>query len=124
MGARFSLVREPARIAAHGGKLIEEVVGRVCTGSEDVSVAHMVAPPGWDEPPQTPEFSETTVMMRGRMRAELGPAGSAETIEVGAGETLRVEAGVRVRYANPFAEEAEYYAVCVPAFSLDKAHRE
>ncbi len=63
-------------------------------------------------------------MVRGRMRAEIGPAGRAEVVEIAAGESLRVEAGVRVRYANSFAEEAEYYAVCIPAFTLERAHRE
>jgi mannose-6-phosphate isomerase-like protein (cupin superfamily) len=112
-------VRAPLRIAAEGGKIIEELVGRVATASDDLSVAHMIAPAGWAEPAQTPAFAEVTVMVRGRLRVEVG----AETVELAPGETLRVEPGVRVRYANPFAEPAEYYAICVPAFAPDRAGR-
>ncbi len=122
--ARFTHVRTATRIPVPGGKLIEEIVGRVNTGSDDVSVAHMVAPGGWSEPAQTPEFAELTIMVRGRMRVEIGPPGSADVVELAAGETLRVEPGVRVCYANPFTDESEYYAVCLPAFALERAHRE
>ena len=45
-------------------------------------------------------------------------------IDISAGETVLVEAGERIRYSNPFSEESEYWAVCVPAFSPDAAHRE
>lgn len=112
-------VVEPVRIPAPGGKVIEEIFGRVSTGSSDVSVAHMIAPPGWDEPAQTPAFAEITVMVRGRMRVEVG----AEVVELSAGQAIRCEPGIRVRYANPFAEESEYYAICLPAFSLETVGR-
>ena len=41
-----------------------------------------------------------------------------------AGETVLVEAGERIRYSNPFDVEAEYWAVCAPAFSPEMAHRQ
>ena len=46
----------PTRIAAPGEppKRIEEFVGRVNSHTDAVSIARMVSPPGWDEPPQTP----------------------------------------------------------------------
>lgn len=44
--------------------------------------------------------------------------------DVAAGETVLVEAGERIRYANPFGEECEYWAVCAPAFSPETVHRE
>ena len=122
--AQYSRVRTPVRIPVPGGKLIEESVGRVSTAHDDVSVAHMVAPSGWTEPAQTPAFAEITVMVRGRLRVEIGPEGAGETVELSAGETLRVEPGVRVCYANSFAEECEYYAICLPAFTLERARRE
>ncbi|HJK91054.1 MAG TPA: cupin [Polyangiaceae bacterium LLY-WYZ-15_(1-7)] len=120
----YRIVDEPTRIPVPGDKLIEEMVGRVNTGHETLSVAHMVAPPGWGEPAQTPEFLEVTVMLRGTMRVELGPAESLEVVDVKAGQTIVVEAGTRVRYANPHDEENEYWAICVPAFSPEAAHRE
>ncbi len=110
----------PTRIPVPGGKLIEEHVGRVHTGTQSLSVAHMVAPPGWDEPFQTPAFDEVTIVLRGTMRVE-HPEGE---VEVSAGETVLVEAGDRVRYSNPADAECEYWAVCAPAFSPAAARRE
>lgn len=120
--ARFILIDAPARIPAPGGKVIEEVFGRVSTGNDRLSVAHMIAPPRWDEPAQTPAFAELTVMVRGRMRVEVGEP--PEHVEVLAGQAFWVEPGTRVRYANAYDEEAEYYAICMPAFAPELAHRE
>ncbi|MFQ5569847.1 MAG: cupin domain-containing protein [Rhodothermales bacterium] len=114
------IITHPARIPVPGGKRIDEYVGRVNTGTASVSVAHMVAPPGWSEPTQQPDFDEVTIVIRGTMRVE-HPGG---TLDVEAGETGLVEAGERIRYSNPFDEEVEYWAVCVPAFSPEAAHRE
>ncbi len=119
---RFVFVDTPTRIPAPDGKVIEELFGRVRTGNDRLSVAHMIAPPRWDEPAQTPEFGELTVMVRGRMHVEIGDP--KETIEVLAGQAFWVEPGVRVRYLNASDEEAEYYAICLPAFAPDLAHRE
>ena len=113
-------ITDPARIEVPGGKLIEEHVGRVRTGTEALSVAHMVAPPGWDEPFQTPDFDEVTIVLRGTIRVEH----SGGPTDVSAGETILVEAGERIRYSNPFDAEAEYWAVCTPAFSPEAAHRD
>ncbi len=118
--AGFTHVREPKVIPVPGGKLIEELVGRINTGTSDVSVAHMTAPPGWGEPAQRPEFSEITIMVVGRMRIELPD----ETIELKAGEVIRTDLGVPVRYSNPFEEPNEYYAICLPAFSVEAVHRD
>jgi mannose-6-phosphate isomerase-like protein (cupin superfamily) len=100
--------------------VIEEHVGRVNTGTSALSVAHMVAPPGWDEPFQRPDFDEVTVVLRGTMRVEHdgGPT------DVGPGETILVGAGERIRYTNPFDAECEYWAVCAPAFSPETVNRE
>lgn len=101
-----------------GGKVIDEHVGRVNSGDEAVSIAHMVAPPGWEEPAQTPSFTEYTVVLRGTVIVE--HAGGAT--EVGAGQSLVTEPGEKVRYsAGP--EGAEYIAVCLPAFTPETANR-
>ncbi len=110
----------PTRIAAPGGKVIEEFVGRVQTGTTTLSVAHMVAPPGWDEPFQTPDFDEVTIVLRGTIRVDA----EGGATDVRAGEVVLCHAGERIRYRNPFEEEAEYWAVCAPAFSPDAAHRD
>ncbi|HZO12747.1 MAG TPA: cupin, partial [Polyangiaceae bacterium] len=64
-------------------------------------------------------FAEITVMVRGHMRIEL----ESGAVELSAGQAIRTEPGERVRYANPYAEENEYYAICLPAFSPDTVHR-
>ncbi len=110
----------PTRIPVPGDKLIEEYIGRVHTDTTTLSVAHMIAPAGWAEPFQTPAFDEVTIVVRGTMRVESG----ATKIDISTGETVLVEAGECFRYSNPFSEESEYWAVCVPAFSPDTAHRE
>lgn len=114
-------IPDPTQIPGPGGKTIEEHVGRVRTGTESVSVAHMVAPPGWEEPAQTPAFDEVTIVLRGTMRVEH----EGGFTDVGAGETILCEPGERVRYLNPSSTEpCEYWAVCTPAFSPDTVHRE
>ena len=80
----------------------------------------MIAPPGWAEPFQTPAFDEVTIVIRGKMRVEH----DGTVIDLGPNETVLTEAGERIRYSNPFDEEAEYWAVCAPAFSPDLAHRD
>ena len=102
-----------------GGKVINEHVGRVNTGSEAVSVAHMIAPAGWDEPYQTPQFDEITVVLKGAVTVD--HAGGSMT--VGAGQSVLTSAGERIRYRCG-DEGAEYVAVCLPAFSPDTVGRE
>ncbi len=113
-------VSKPVPIPAPGGKTIEEFAGHVATGTAAVSVAHMIAPPGWDEPFQTPAFDEVTIVVRGTIRVE--HAGGATDVQ--AGETILCRAGERIRYTNPGSEEAEYWAVCTPAFTPEAAGRE
>ena len=116
----------PVQVPGPGGKTIREHVGHVATGTAGVSVAHMVAPPGWHEPAQTPAFDEVTVVLRGTMRVEHGDGSGGRTFtDVGPGETVLVTAGERVRYLNPSVTEgSEYWAVCTPAFAPATVNRE
>ena len=118
--SKYRLVEQATRIPVPGGKLIEELFGHVNTGTGAFSLAHMVAPGGWSEPAQRPGFGELTIMVRGAMSIEV----DGEEVVVRAGQAFWVEPDVRVRYSNPFAEENEYYAVCIPAFHPDTAHRD
>lgn len=113
------LIPAPARIPVPGGKTIDEYVGRVNTGESAVSVAHMVAPAGWAEPAQTPDFDEITLVLRGAVRVET----AAGMVDVRAGQALVTRAGERIRYTAG-DQGAEYVAVCLPAFRPDAAHRE
>lgn len=113
------IIDTPQRIPVPGGKLIDEYVGRASTGTEGVSVARMQAPAGWEEPAQTPEFDEVTVVLAGTVVLEH----DGGTLEVPAGTAVLTYAGERVRYTvGP--EGAEYVAVCLPAFDPVLAHRD
>lgn len=115
------LIKQPIVVLAVGNKpkRIEEYAGRVSSGHEQVSVARMVSPGGWQEPTQQPEFEEITVVLRGTLRVE----SQAGVWEVQAGQAIITHAGERVQYSTPGAEGAEYIAVCLPAFSPQTVHR-
>jgi mannose-6-phosphate isomerase-like protein (cupin superfamily) len=117
-----TLIPTPARVTAAGTKpkLIDEYVGRVRTGVDRVSIAHMRSPPGWQEPGQTPEFDEYTVVLRGVLRVE----SRGGVLDVAAGQAVHAPSGEWVRYSTPSAEGAEYVAVCLPAFSPETVHRD
>ncbi len=110
----------PFRVPTDDGKLIEEHFGRASTQHTNTSIAHMIAPPNWSEPYQIPEFDEFTIMISGKKQIEV----DGETITLTAGETILIKKGARVRYSNPFETAAEYWSVCLPAFSPDTVHRE
>ena len=117
-----TLISAPTRVEAAGNKpkLIDEYVGRLASGDQAVSVAHMRSPGGWVEPGQTPAFDEFTVVLSGRLVV----TSATGDLEVAAGQAVVVRAGEWVRYSTPDAEGAEYVAVCLPAFALDLAHRD
>ncbi len=116
------LIETSTRVAAAGTppKLIDEYVGRVNSGDEAVSIAHMRSPSGWREPGQRPEFDEFTYVLRGELLVEHENG----QLVVPAGATVHTRPGEWVRYSSPGAEGAEYIAVCLPAFGLDLAHRD
>ena len=110
---------DAVRIPVPGGKIIDEHIGAASTGETAVSVAHMVAPAGWDEPFQTPQFDEYTVVLKGTVIVDH----DGGRTEVNAGESINTAAGERIRYScGP--EGAEYVAVCLPAFSPETVGRE
>jgi len=114
-----TLIASPTVVAAAGEppKRIEEFVGRVNTGHEQLSVARMQSPPGWKEPGQRPEFREITVVLRGVLRVEH----EGGTLEVREGQAVVTEPGEWVKYDTP--DGAEYVAICVPACSPETVHR-
>jgi mannose-6-phosphate isomerase-like protein (cupin superfamily) len=114
------LIPSPTRIPVPGGKVIDEYVGRVNSGEAGVSVAHMIAPGGWVEPAQRPDFDEVTLVLRGCVRVEH----DGGVLDVRAGQAVVTRAGERVRYTTPEEDGAEYVAICRPAFSPDAAHRD
>ena len=115
-------IKTPTVIKAQGNKpkLIEEFVGRLNTGTKEVSIARMISPGGWIEPGQRPEFDEYTVVLSGLLQVKT----EKETIDVNAGEAVIIGKGEWVQYSTPTDEGAEYIAVCVPAFSPEIVHRD
>ncbi len=115
-------IPSPSVVPAAGttSKMIREYVGRVNTGSSAVSIAHMRSPGGWIEPGQTPDFDEYTVVLRGTLQV----AHRDGILSVHAGEGVITRKGEWVQYSTPGDEGAEYVAVCLPAFSLEAAHRD
>jgi mannose-6-phosphate isomerase-like protein (cupin superfamily) len=106
--------------AGNKPKLIDEYIGRVNSGTAGASVAHMRSPGGWQEPGQTPEFDEFTIVLKGMLRLE--HAGGS--MEVRAGQAVIAHRGEWIRYGTPEPGGAEYIAVCLPAFSMDTVHRD
>jgi ethanolamine utilization protein EutQ (cupin superfamily) len=113
-------IETPTRIEAAGNlaKLIDEVVGRVNTSTDALSLAHMRSPAGWVEPGQTPEFDEYTYVLVGEVHVEHRNG----SLVVAAGSAVHTPKGEWVRYSTP--NGAEYIAVCVPAFHPDTVHRD
>ncbi len=117
-----TLVERATVILAAGNmpKRIEELVGRVNTGTGDLSIAHMRSPSGWVEPGQTPEFAEYSVVLAGTLRVTTRQG----VVDVREGQAVMVSAGEWVQYSTPFPSGADYLSVCIPAFSPESVHRD
>lgn len=120
MKKKYIIQSKPFVVPTNDGKLIEEHFGQATNGSKEISIAHMVAPPGWSEPFQTPEFDEYTYIIKGKKQFII----EGEAVVLEAGQSIKIEKNTRIQYANPFEEECEYIAICLPAFGLDLVHRE
>ncbi|HSW54334.1 MAG TPA: hypothetical protein VLH59_04530 [Ignavibacteriaceae bacterium] len=116
------LISSPTIIEAAGNKpkIIREFIGRVNSSNEKISIAKMTSPEGWEEPGQTPEFDEYTLVLKGMLRVKT----KDQTFEINAGQAIITYAGEWIRYSTPNPEGAEYVAVCLPAFSPETVHRE
>jgi mannose-6-phosphate isomerase-like protein (cupin superfamily) len=114
------LVDSPTRIEAAGNKpkRIEEYIGRVNSRTDRVSIAHMHSPAEWQEPGQTPDFEEYTVVLKGalKVRHQHGE------LVVNAGQAVITRPGEWVQYST--AVDTEYIAICIPAFSPGTVRRD
>ena len=115
------IIKSPSDIECVGNKpkIIREFIGRVNSKTEDVSIAKMNSPKGWEEPGQTPEFDEYTVVLKGCLNVET----KDETFEIKGGEAIVTSKGEWIKYSTP-KEDTEYIAVCLPAFSIDTVNRD
>ena len=117
---KYFIQKSPFVVPTTDGKLIEEHHGKVATQNNDISIAHMIAPPNWSEPFQTPEFEEYTYIIKGKKQFII----EEDIVVLEAGQSIKIEANTRVQYSNPFSEPCEYIAICQPAFDFTKVHRE
>lgn len=120
MSKKYTIQKIPVVVPTTDGKLIEEHFGNVTDENSKLSIAHMIAPPKWSEPFQMPEFEEYTYIIKGKKQFII----ESETIVLEAGQSIKIEKNTRVQYSNPFDEECEYLAICLPAFSMDMVNRE
>lgn len=119
MRKKYFIQKSPFVVPTDDGKLIEEHHG-FTTDNPEISIAHMVAPPKWSEPFQTPAFDEYTYIIKGKKQFII----EGETVILEAGQSIRIEKNARVQYSNPFDEPCQYIAICLPAFSLQNVNRE
>ncbi len=117
---KYTIQKSPFVVPTTDGKFIEEHHGKATTGNSEISIAHMIAPSGWSEPFQTPEFDEYTYIISGKKQFII----EDEIVILEAGQSIKIEKNTRVQYSNPFDEICEYIAICTPAFDFTKVHRE
>ena len=115
-------IDSPAKIECIGNKpkIINEYIGLVNSKTTDLSIAKMDSPGGWSEPGQRPEFDEYTLVLNGRLKVET----QNDTIFVNEGEAIITHSREWVRYSTPDENGAQYIAVCMPAFTPERAHRD
>ncbi|MBI5726577.1 MAG: cupin domain-containing protein [Ignavibacteriales bacterium] len=116
----YLLQTKPFIVPVPDGKIIEEHFGCASLNGGDFSFAHMIAPSGWSEPYQVPDFDELTFIISGKKMFDVG----GEIIVLEAGQSILIKKGVRIRYSNPFEATCEYVSLCMPAFTPERVHRE
>jgi len=116
----YTIQNSPFVVPTTDGKIIKEHFGLASDGNSEISIAHMIAPAGWSEPFQTPEFDEFTFVIKGKKQFII----EGEMVILEAGQSIKINKNTRVQYSNPFTEPCEYLAICIPAFSMDSVNRE
>ncbi|WP_074408316.1 MULTISPECIES: cupin domain-containing protein [Aquimarina] len=120
MSKQYQIQKSPFIVPTTDGKLIEEHFGMATDQNSQISIAHMIVPPHWSEPFQTPEFDEYTYIIRGKKQFII----DGEKIILESGQSIKIKKHTRIQYTNPFDEECEYLAICLPAFTMEAVHRE
>ena len=115
-------IASPTRIEAAGNKpkLIDEYVGRVNSGTGQVSVARMRSPGRVAGAGADARVRRVHDCSERDARVEY----SKGTFDIRAGEAVITRSGEWIRYSTPEPEGAEYIAVCLPAFSPATVHRD
>ena len=87
----MKFIDSPSEIEACGTKpkIIKEFFGMVISNTADVSIAKMKSPQGWEEPVQTSEFYEYTIVLEGTLCVKT----KESDIKVGKGQAITVSKG-------------------------------
>ncbi|WP_055442812.1 cupin domain-containing protein [Lacinutrix himadriensis] len=120
MKKKYTIQDSPFVVPTTDGKVIEEHFGLATNKDSQISIARMIAPAGWSEPFQTPEFDEYTYIIKGKKQFII----EDEVVILEAGQSIKINKNTRVQYSNPFTIACEYIAICLPAFSMDLVNRE
>ena len=83
---KYQIQNSPFIVPTNDGKIIKEHFGLATDGNKDISIAYMVAPPGWSEPFQTPEFDEFTFIIKGKKQFII----EDKTIVLEAGQSIKI----------------------------------
>ena len=115
------LIKTPSIVKSSGNmkKVIREHVGLVNSNNNEISIAHMTSPKGWEEAGQTPEFHEYTLVLEGELKVQT----IEKIFNVKAGQSIITYPGEWVKYETK-REGANYIAICLPAFSQEKVNRD
>lgn len=107
--------RDPRRdLVTADGSRISELMGRVTTGDESMSVARIVMPPGAGQPLRRNGFHEVLIVVAGSCEVDL-PDG---TVQLSADDVL--ELPPYTLYAERGGPEGcTAWAICRPAFSRE-----
>jgi mannose-6-phosphate isomerase-like protein (cupin superfamily) len=116
------LIASPTPISCVGNmtKIADEFVGMVNTSESKISITLVRSPAGWEGVGQYADYHEYRVVHKGLLRVEHAEG----TVDVEAGQGLDIEAGEWVRFSTPGETGAEYFTVCLPAFTLARVHRD
>ncbi|MDO6598203.1 cupin domain-containing protein [Oceanihabitans sp. 2_MG-2023] len=120
MKKKYTIQKTPFVVPTTDGKVIEEHFGLASNNNPQLSIARMIAPAGWSEPFQTPEFDEYTYIIKGKKQFII----EDEVVVLHAGQSIKISKNTRVQYSNPFTIACEYIAICLPAFAMDLVNRE
>lgn len=110
----FHRLRLEHELVTADGSRIAELLGRVTTGSSEMSVARIAMPPGRGQPARRNRFDEVLIVIAGSCEVDL-PSGTA---------LLQPDDVLELPVLTPYAERGGpqgcvAWAICTPAFSRD-----
>ena len=94
--AAYKIQKTPFVVPTTDGKLLKNIL-EMQRWQRALSIAHMVAPPGWSEPFQTPEFDEYTYIIKGKKQFII----EGDTMILEQGQSIKIEKNTRAIF-KPF----------------------